>query len=300
MHRKYSLFVGRWQPFHNGHRYIVEQALKEGKNVCIACRETPVSNSDPYTFEQRVAMINRVFANYGDRVKVISIPDIESVNIGRNVGYDVNEIQPPPDIASISGTGVRSLLENVPDQLKNIPVETQRFLYTLHGTVWFTGLPCSGKTTLCKAVLPYMQDAFFSPIHLDGDMLRETLNNDLGFSESDRHENLRRIASVSEFLNKSRQTTLCSFVSPSNQVRAMVRNTISKCALVYVRCPLGVCEERDVKGMYRLAREGKIPDFTGIGAPYEEPEDADLVIDTAGVPLDECVAEILRFLDVRP
>lgn len=80
----------------------------------------------------------------------------------------------------------------------------------------------------------------------------------------------------------------------------MVRNTISKCALVYVRCPLGVCEERDVKGMYRLAREGKIPDFTGIGAPYEEPEDADLVIDTAGVPLDECVAEILRFLDVRP
>jgi len=101
---KYALFIGRWQPFHEGHKYIVDQALEQEKNVCIAIRDTGIDRDNPYTVIERRHMIWKIYRN---KVKVIVIPDIESINYGRGVGYEINEIKVPQDIARISGTEIR-------------------------------------------------------------------------------------------------------------------------------------------------------------------------------------------------
>ena len=173
-HKRHALFIGRWQPFHNGHKYLVDQALSQGKHVCVAIRDTEISVKNPYTVEQRIEMIERV---YGDTVKVVIIPDIESINIGRKVGYDVNRIDPPENIAQISGTGVRAGTDS------NIPSEVAEYIDSLKTTLWLTGLPCSGKTTLAKKLKEELDNRGYKTVHLDGDDVRGKLNEDLGFSE---------------------------------------------------------------------------------------------------------------------
>jgi adenylylsulfate kinase len=102
-----SLFIGRWQPFHNGHKTLIETVLREGKNVVVACRDTPLSDSDPYTFEERRQMILDEMSQWGDRVQVILIPDIGEVVYGRQVGYDVRRLELHPEIEAISATAIR-------------------------------------------------------------------------------------------------------------------------------------------------------------------------------------------------
>ena len=104
---KYSLFIGRWQPFHEGHKVLVETALKQGKNVCIAIRNIPQSSTDPYTIKQREYMIRKALKEYGERVVIITIPDIEEICIGRKVGYGVTRVKLPKMIEDISGTKIR-------------------------------------------------------------------------------------------------------------------------------------------------------------------------------------------------
>ncbi len=193
-HKRYALFIGRWQPFHNGHKYIIDQAVKEGKNVCVAIRDTEISEANPYTIEQRIEMIWRV---YGDSVKTIVLPDIESINIGRKVGYGVNRIDPPENIGRISGTKIRS------GKGFEMPSEVAEYVKTLRTTLWLTGLPCAGKTTLAKRIKEELDNKGYVTTHLDGDDVRGALNADLGFSEEDRKENLRRIAHVAKLFNKS-------------------------------------------------------------------------------------------------
>jgi cytidyltransferase-like protein len=105
---KYSLFIGRYQPFHKGHKALIETVLKEGKNVCIALRDTEISESDPYTVSERIAVITAAMASWGDKVQVIAIPDIEEVCYGRAVGWQVREISLDKDTESISATRIRS------------------------------------------------------------------------------------------------------------------------------------------------------------------------------------------------
>jgi len=137
--KRYALFIGRWQPFHSGHKYLVDQALSQGKAVCIACRDTPISEKDPYSFEQRKEMIRRVF---GNKVEIIKIPDIESINIGRNVGYAVNQIDPPEEITKISGTNIRLGKED------NIPMEVKEYLKEIKNKpiILSCGFSGAGKT----------------------------------------------------------------------------------------------------------------------------------------------------------
>jgi adenylylsulfate kinase len=160
-------------------------------------------------------------------------------------------------------------------------------------TLWLTGLPCSGKTTLAKRLKQELDARGFKTVHLDADELRHQLNADLGFSPEGRKENLRRSAHVARLFNQNGNFVVASFVSPTAEYRAMVRDIIGAFTLVFVKCSLASCEERDVKGMYKLARTGEIKDFTGISAPFEEPADADIVVDAERSRIEDCVQEIL-------
>jgi len=119
---KYALFIGRWQPFHLGHKFIIDKALDKGESVCVGVRDTPISEWDPYTVEQRIDMIKKVYPQ--DNVIAISMPDISSVNIGRKVGYDVNRFEAPANITNISATQIRQGIEDGDDSWKtSVPVE---------------------------------------------------------------------------------------------------------------------------------------------------------------------------------
>lgn len=289
-HKKFALFIGRWQPFHGGHKYLIDEALKNGENVCIAIRSTEISEKNPYTVEQRAEMIRRI---YKDKVEIIAIPDIKSINIGRKVGYDVNRVDPPEHIGKISGTNVRAGKDT------SVPPEVGEYIKTLYTTLWLTGLPCSGKTTLSKRLKEELDNRSYKAVCLDGDDVRGQLNADLGFSAEDRKENLRRIAHVAKLFNRNGNFVIASFVSPTNEYRKMVKDIIGNFKLVYLKCPVEVCEERDVKGMYKKARSGEIKEFTGVSAPFEEPDDADIVIDTQTQDPESCVKQILKHLKVE-
>jgi adenylylsulfate kinase len=157
--------------------------------------------------------------------------------------------------------------------------------------VWFTGLSGAGKTTLAVALEKELFDRGFLTQLLDGDNIRSGINNNLGFSNADRTENIRRIAETSKLFIQCGIITICSFVSPTKEMRQLVRTITGKENFfeIYVSTPFEVCEQRDVKGLYAKARAGDINEFTGIDAPYEIPEDADFTIDTSIYSITESV-----------
>ena len=164
--------------------------------------------------------------------------------------------------------------------------------------VWLTGLSGAGKTTLACGVAFALRHKGYAVYVLDGDNLRDGLCRDLGFSETDRAENLRRVGEVARLMVDAGLIVLASLISPSVCARQALRARFApgQFAEVYVNTPLAVCERRDVKGLYTLARAGKLQQFTGISAPYDAPEEPELTIDTSCRPLDDCVAEVLRFV----
>ncbi len=149
------------------------------------------------------------------------------------------------------------------------------------GTViWLTGLPCSGKTTLSKEIEKYFQDKNLPIQRLDGDVVRTTISNDLGFSKRDRDENIRRVSYIAKMLADNGISVVVAFVSPYEKMRSFAREICPNFVGVYVKCSLEECKRRDVKGMYAKAERGEIEDFTGINDPYEKPSRAEVVIDT--------------------
>ncbi|MFX1391938.1 MAG: adenylyl-sulfate kinase [Promethearchaeota archaeon] len=164
-------------------------------------------------------------------------------------------------------------------------------------TLWFTGLPCSGKSVLADAVAEDLKNRGMKVERLDGDIVRKSLTRDLGFSEEDRNMNIERVTFVAKLLTRNGVAVLASFVSPYNKIRAYSRNEIGNYILVYVKCPVDVCEDRDVKGMYAKARAGEIKDFTGIDHPFEEPDIVEIIVETDKQTVEESKAEILKALD---
>lgn len=164
--------------------------------------------------------------------------------------------------------------------------------------VWFTGLSGSGKSTLANAVERRLFEMDKSTYVLDGDNVRHGLNKDLTFSAKDRAENIRRIGEVSGLMIDSGLFVLTAFISPYIADRNMVRSLVEKDEFieVFVKCPLKVCEERDVKGLYEKARKGQIKDFTGIDAPYEQPESPEIVVETDKNSIEECVDKIVAYM----
>jgi adenylylsulfate kinase len=164
--------------------------------------------------------------------------------------------------------------------------------------VWFTGLPGSGKSTLACRLEEKLFSKGIRTFVIDGDSVRTGLNKDLGFSAEDREENIRRVGEVAKLFVDAGMIVMTAFISPYRKDRESVRNLVGKAEFieVYVKCPLGVCEQRDVKGHYKMARQGIIKHFTGIDDPYEEPEHPERVIETDQMTVDEGVEHIIRYL----
>ncbi len=167
--------------------------------------------------------------------------------------------------------------------------------------LWFTGLSGSGKSTLSHAVEERLHTMKVSTFVLDGDNVRHGLCNDLGFSDDHRVENIRRIGEVAKLLAEAGVITLTAFISPFREDRNGARRLMPHGDFleIYCQCPIEVCEQRDVKGLYKKARAGEIPFFTGIGSPYEEPDKPDLVVDTHELALDKSVDAVINLMVER-
>lgn len=190
------------------------------------------------------------------------------------------------------------ILHEIKNALENIyPIfdtllkreDKEKMLQQRGKVIWMIGLSGSGKSTLARALENTLHEKGHFTKLLDGDNLRVGVNNNLGFSAEDRKENIRRAAEVSKLFAESGVVTICSLITPTHDLQNMAREIIGETLYheVFVDCPVEVCEQRDVKGLYAKARKGEIKDFTGISAPFERPERPSVIIDTANKSLEE-------------
>jgi len=164
--------------------------------------------------------------------------------------------------------------------------------------LWMTGLSGSGKSTIAKGVEKALHNNGILTQVLDGDNIRSGINNNLGFSAADRQENIRRISEVAKLFLNSGSVTICSFVSPTIAIRQQAKDIIGEADFleVFINTPLEICEQRDVKGLYKKARAGQIKNFTGIDAPFEAPITPSLEIKTADQTVEESVQEVIDYI----
>jgi len=176
--------------------------------------------------------------------------------------------------------------------------DKEQFLNQTAKVLWFTGLSGSGKSTIALGLEKALHEKDFLTQVLDGDNVRTGINNNLGFSDEDRTENIRRIAEVSKLFINCGIITINSFVSPTIEIRNQAKEIIGADNFIeiFVDTPLEICEQRDVKGLYKKARAGEIKDFTGIDAPFEAPQNADLIIKTENKSIEESVDEVFNFI----
>lgn len=181
----------------------------------------------------------------------------------------------------------------------SVTVEDRRDQYDYRSCViWFTGLPASGKSTLANALCRELHARRIMSYVLDGDNIRHGLNSDLGFGPEDRKENIRRIGEVTKLFVDAGLIVLTAFISPYRSDRLRVRRMLPEGDFieVFVNCDLAACERRDPKGMYEKARKGLIREYTGISAPYERPEDPEIVLETSVLSVEECLDRLMDYL----
>lgn len=181
--------------------------------------------------------------------------------------------------------------------------KNDRWLRNSHksGLVWITGLSASGKSTIANELEQILFQRQVNSFVLDGDNVRFGLNKDLGFSPEHRKENLRRVGEVAKLLVEAGILTIAAFISPYREDRSMIRSLFQPEEFIetWCKCSLDVCENRDPKGLYRKARAGQLREFTGISAPYEEPESPEVVIQTDTMSVEEAVRSVVSYLEEK-
>lgn len=217
--KKSSLFVGRWQPFHEGHKALIETVLKKGKPVVIAIRDTEIDHNNPLSTFERWSMIQRALAIYGDLVKIVVIPDIDEICYGRDVGYAIRKIDLDEQTENISGTKIRKQL-NISKTI-----------------IWLTGQSGSGKTSIANALQQKI-----GGILLDGDEMRSSISIDLGFTKKDRETNNLRIARLAKVLSK-KSPVIVSVIAPFEDARRKI-DEIAKPFWVYVERSLPIDKDK--------------------------------------------------------
>lgn len=207
---KHSLFVGRYQPFHDGHKRLIETVLKQGKPVVVAIRDTAIDHKNPYTTDERWRMIHDALSEYGSLVKIITIPDIDEICYGRDVGYDIRRIELDADTEGISGTKTREAKKPT------------------HPIIWLTGNTGSGKSTLAQVLHTHLDG-----VVLDGNEMRESISEGASFSKEDREAHNLRVARLAKTLSKQ-STVIVSVIAPFAETRAKI-DEIAKPFWVYVK-----------------------------------------------------------------
>jgi adenylylsulfate kinase len=198
------------------------------------------------------------------------------------------------------------VIENLVPHINNIiwhrmtvTKEARRKL-NLHKSVvlWFTGLSGAGKSTLANAVEKRLYEKGLRTYLLDGDNIRHGINQDLGFNSGDRKENIRRIGEISKLFVDAGMILITAFISPYREDRNLARSILEdeEFIEVYIKCPLEECEKRDPKGLYKKAKNGEIPEFTGISSPYEEPISPEIIIETDRQQINDAVEQIIHYL----
>jgi len=160
-------------------------------------------------------------------------------------------------------------------------------------SLWFTGLPCSGKSAIADRLAVILKDKGYRVERLDGDIVRQDLTRDLGFSKADRDENIRRVTFVTKLLARNGVFVLTSFISPYREMRDHARQQVENFMEIYVKTSLETCIKRDVKGMYKKALAGEIKEFTGVSDPYEEPLKPELIVETDNESLEDSTQKVL-------
>jgi bifunctional enzyme CysN/CysC len=297
--RKTALIIGRWQPWHEGHRGLFLAALERAERVAIGVRHTHATDGkNPFTFDEVKEFIDKDLSNqYAGKYDVIELPNITNVIYGRDVGYKVEKISLGDDIEKISATEVRKSMNLTPvNHSVDVNERTKRFGHE-GGIIWLTGLSGSGKSTLARALERKLFDRGYNVYMLDADNVRDGLNSNLGFSNEDRNENIRRVGEVSSLFAEAGFIVLSAFISPFHEDRKRAFNAHPKnFHEVYLSADLSTCEDRDPKGLYKKARAGKIKEFTGIDSPYEIPKEPSLIIDTKKLSIDESVEELFGYI----
>ncbi len=194
-----SLFIGRWQPFHAGHKALIGSVLREGGKIVIAVRDTPISEKNPYPLEDRVSHIQSIYKK-NKNVEVIPIPDIKEVCYGRDVGWGIRKIRLKKEIEEISATKIRNSQKRI---------------------VWLTGNVRSGKTSLA-----YLLKERLNAVVLDGDELRVSISTDLGFSKKDRDKHNMRVARLAKILNNQNLNVIVSVIAPFRSTREKITRLI--------------------------------------------------------------------------
>jgi len=266
-----TLFIGRWQPLHEGHIKLIKTALERNEPVVIAIRNTKKNLNNPYSVRQRKKMIKQAF---GNKIKIITIPDIKKVCIGRDIGYQVIKLD--YDTEKISGTKIRESLKS--------PF-----------TVWFTGLSKSGKTTLALALRRELKHRGMKTRFFDGDFIRGTLWDDLSYSKKDRDENVARVIELCA--SSWKRNNIVALISPYRKMRNLARKQLGRFIEVYVQCPKEICIERDKDGLYQRALQGEILNFTGVSDPYEKPLNPEVICYTDKETVEECIKKIMKVLE---
>ena len=247
-----------------------------------------------------------LIAQYQEELEIKMVPFKEMVFAKNKKTYlPLDKIEQDDPIEKLSGTQFKELLQ----QRTEIPTwysfpevihELRKRFPKLHNqglTVFFTGLSGAGKSTLANAIMYKLMETEDRPITLlDGDIVRQHLSSELGFSKEDRDIHVKRIGYVASEITKHGGVAICAPIAPYSNTRKVVRNMIDEVGSfveIHVATPLSVCEERDVKGLYKQARAGKILDFTGVSDPYEEPENPEITVDTSDITVEESSALIL-------
>ena len=217
--KKSSLFVGRWQLFHQGHKALMETVLKEGKPVVVAIRDMEIDHSNPFSTLERWSMIQKELSEYGSLVKIIIIPDIDEICYGRDVGYGIRKIDLEQQIENISGT------------------KTRKELNITKTIIWLTGQSGSGKTTIARILQQKMNGVI-----LDGDEMRDSISIDLGFTREDREFHNLRVARLAKVLSKNTPVVV-SVIAPFDDARKKI-DEIAKPFWVYVERNLPINENK--------------------------------------------------------
>jgi adenylyl-sulfate kinase len=163
--------------------------------------------------------------------------------------------------------------------------------------IWLTGLPCSGKTSISKEIEKYFREKNLPIQRLDGDVVRETISNDLGFSKKDRDLNIERLSYVAQMLSENGVNVVSAFVSPYQKMRDFTRSLCENFIEVHINCDIEECKRRDVKGMYARAIKGEIKDFTGVDDPYEIPKNPEITVNTEKESLEESSEKIIKYIE---